>query len=261
MNTIADIFSDPVLNGQLLQDLEAAPEPRSRYIIAMTPRSGSTYLCDVIKNTRRLGKPQEILGAIAVASRIGKNVPGRTPDEYLRNGIRVARTANNVAGLKASWFQFENFIQAMADLRYLNGFKFVYLTRRDLAAQAVSLYRATSSDVFHSHVTHSEAALAKLKALEYDYQAIKYWYDHIVAQEKGWQRYFYERRIYPYCLSYEDIEEDILTVLKRLSVYINVDPNNILLPSAPSAVQKLRDERSHEWAQRFQNQLSLKLAH
>ncbi|MBT9098016.1 hypothetical protein KFZ76_09915 [Methylovulum psychrotolerans] len=261
MNTITDIFSHPVLNGQVLQDLEAVPEPRSRYIIAMTPRSGSTYLCDVIKNTRRLGKPQEILGAIAVANRIGKNMPGRTPDEYLRNGIRVSRTANNVSGLKASWFQFENFTQAMADLRYLNGFKFVYLTRRDLAAQAVSLYRATSSEVFHSHVAHSETALAKLEALDYDYQAIKYWYEHIVAQEKGWQRYFYERRIYPYCLSYEDIEDDILTVLKRLAVYIDVDPNNILLPSAPSTIQKLRDGRSREWAQRFQNQLGLSLAH
>ncbi len=261
MNTILDIFSNPDLNTQLLQELEATPDPRSRYIIAMTPRSGSTYLCDVIKQTRRLGKPQEILGAIAVSHRITKTMPGRTTDEYLRNGIRIARTANNVSGLKASWFQFEKFTEVMAGKHYLKGFKYVYLTRRDLAAQAVSLYKAASSEVFHSHVSPSEAALAKLDALDYDYHAIKGWYDHIVAQEKGWQRYFFEHRIYPYCLSYEDIEEDILMVLKRLAMYVSVNPDNIQLPTEPSAIQKLRDDRSREWTQRFRTQLTLNLAH
>jgi LPS sulfotransferase NodH len=262
MDTISEIFTNPALDEQLLEQLNQAIEPRSRFIIAITPRSGSTYLCDAMKNTNRLGRPQELLGAISIANRIGKNIPGRTPEEYLRNGIKATRSpVNNVSGLKASWFQFEKFTQAMTDRSYLKGFKYIYLTRRDLAAQAVSLYKATASEVFHSNIDHSSEALQKLESLQYDYKQIKYWYDHILVQEKGWQRYFYENRIYPYCISYEDIEEDILTILKRMAFYVSVDPNNIHLPQQVSSLQKIGDERNRDWALRFQNQLTLGAAH
>lgn len=226
------------------------PEPRSRYIIAITPRSGSTYLCDMMMKTKRLGMPEEVLGQLSIPGRM-KNIPGRTPEEYIRNACRVKRTANNVAGLKASWFQFQNFIGAMHDQTYLTGFKYIYLTRRDLVAQAVSLYKATASSVFHTHKRHSESAISQLEALEYDYEAIKNWHDHIAAQEKGWQNYFYNQRIFPLCITYEEIEDDILAVLKRIACYIAVDPENISMPPEPSVFSKVGDSRNSEWSRRF----------
>ncbi|PPD47159.1 MAG: hypothetical protein CTY16_08005 [Methylobacter sp.] len=258
MNAIADIFAHPDLNKPLLQELEKVPDPRSRYLIAITPRSGSTYLCDAIKNTKRMGRPQELLSANAIANRITKNMPGRTPEEYLRNGLRVTKsTQHDVSGLKASWFQFELFLQALGDPGYLQGFKYIYLTRHDLAAQAVSLYKATSSDIFHSHIQHTDEALAKLEALEYDYEAIKYWYDHIVVQEEGWRRYFSGQGISPYCISYEELEADIGSVLKAIAEIVSVDPQSIRLPEQVSELKKLRDGRSSQWTQRFQTELAL----
>jgi len=250
MHPISTLFNNPVLDLDRLQKIEAIPEPRSRYIIAITPRSGSTYLCDMIAKTKRLGIPQEVLGQLSIGNRL-KNIPGRTPDEYIRNAVRVKRTANNISGLKASWFQFQNFTAAMHDHAYLSGFKYIYLTRRDLAAQAVSLYKATASSVFHTNKQHSEQELNQLNALEYDYDAIKNWYDHIVVQEKGWQHYFYKNRIFPLCLSYEDIEDDVLVVLKRIADYIGVKPENISIPEEPSAFTKISDHRNAEWSRRF----------
>ena len=88
----------------------------------------------------------------------------------------------------------------MDDHSYLSGFKYIYLTRRDLAAQAISLYKATETSVFHTNVQHSEEAISKLRSLQYDYEKIKEWYVHIDRQEKGWQAYFFNNRIVPLCV-------------------------------------------------------------
>ncbi|NIV10795.1 MAG: hypothetical protein GWN62_05760, partial [Aliifodinibius sp.] len=62
-----------------------------------------------------------------------------------------------------------------------------YLTRRNLAAQAVSLYKATASNVFHTNIKHEREALHKLEMLEYDFKKIQRWYWHIALQEQGWK--------------------------------------------------------------------------
>lgn len=257
MSEILQLFEQPALNVDLLEKIGGVEYPRRRYIIAITPRSGSSYLCNALKNTKRLGWPQEVLEQNSVAIRLAKNMPGRTPEEYICNTLKVTKTANNVAGLKTSWFQFENFMAAMTDHGYLSGFKYVYLTRRDLSAQAVSLYKAVATNVFHSVQKQSEESLAKLATLEYDYAAIRYWYDHIIVQERGWQQYFFDHRIFPLHITYEDIEEDIVRVIKRISHYVGVKPESLHFPEQISNFQKIRNEQSTEWARRFANTPSL----
>jgi len=256
MNPIVPLFENQRLDIGRLQKVEALPDTRGRYLIAITPRSGSSYLCNMIKSTKRLGWPQEFLAASTIEKRLPKNIPARSADEYLRNGIRIFQSRNKVSGVKTSWFQFQLYLGAMTDQKYLQGFKYIYLTRRDLAAQSVSLYKAVSSNVFHTVAQPSEEETAKLASLEYDYQKIKYWHDHIVAQEIGWQRYFYDRQIFPLCMSYEDIEKDVLQCIKRIAMYLKVKPENIVLPEEPSPYKKIRNQQSTEWALRFANELA-----
>ena len=250
MNELKEIFNFLPSDLNRLQELAEQAAPRSRYIIAITPRSGSTYLCDRVKATGRLGCPEELLGQLSLKNYL-KKIPARNPDEYLRNAMRIKKTANNISGLKASWFQFEKFIAAMDNQDYLIGFKFIYLTRRDLAAQAVSLYKATASSVFHTDKKHDAEPLKRLNELEYDYEAIKLWYEHIVAQEQGWKHYFYQHRIFPLSLTYEDIENDLLAVLKHIAAFVGVKPERIHLPEEPSAFQKISDSRNQKWARQF----------
>jgi LPS sulfotransferase NodH len=250
MNEISNIFKSLAANPNRLNELEALPEPRSRYIIAMTPRSGSSYLCDLMKKGKQFGAPGEFINPIFIPGII-KNIPGRTAEEYLRNTLRITKTSNGVSGFKTSWFQFQGFKNSMNDEDYLSGFKYIYLTRRDLAAQAVSLYKATSSSVFQTNIQHHEEAIKKLESLTYDYAGIKNWYGHIIAQEKGWQRYFHENHIVPLSITYEEIEADVLGVIKRIAGYIDVDPATVTRPKEVSVFKKMRDSRNTEWAQRF----------
>jgi trehalose 2-sulfotransferase len=250
MNSISEIFNNPEVDLKRINGLQAKTEPRCKYIIAITPRSGSSYLCDVMKRVKRFGLPDEMLNKHFIPG-IMKKIPGRTPEEYLRNVTCSRKSKNGLSGLKVSWFQFNEFLQAMSDKDYLKDFKFIYLTRRDLAAQAVSLYKATATSVFHTNVKNSEDALRKLETLDYNFAEINYWYEHIVVQERGWQNYFFENRIFPLCLTYEEIEEDIRQVLLRIATYVGVKPENVVMPVEESIFTKVRDIRNLEWAFQF----------
>jgi LPS sulfotransferase NodH len=254
MNKIDQIFNSSDVDLDRLRQVEASSEARSRFLIAITPRSGSSYLCDVMTKIKLFGVPGEVMNQEFIPNII-KSIPGRNPEEYIRNVIRFRKTKNGISGMKASWFQFQNFKNAMADHSFLSGFKYIYLTRRDLAAQAVSLYKATETTVFHTNINHSEEAIIKLQSLEYDYKKIKEWCAHIDRQEKGWQQFFYENSISPMYLTYEDIDNDIMEVLKRIATFVGVDPKNIKMPEESSVFKKIRDHRNAEWAHRFSLEL------
>lgn len=251
MNRLEKIFSTgPAPSADFLESIARREEPRSRYLIAITPRSGSSYLCDMMKKTKRFGQPDEYLNTNFLPGILTK-IPARAPGEYLRHVVRMRKTSNGVSGLKASWFQFRDFVACLSDLEYIKGFRFIYLIRRDLAMQATSLYKATETDVFHTNVRHDTEKLASLDELEYDFDKIHQWYRHIVAQEIGWRNFFYEHRIFPLCITYEEVERDVVAVMKRIATFVAVNPDNVSIPDEPSVFRKMRDFRNLEWSRRF----------
>ena len=250
MNDIQKLFSSSTVDDDRIKHIDSLPEPRSRFLIAITPRSGSSYLCDVMTKIKLFGVPGEMINQQFIPEII-KKIPGRTAEEYIRNVIRCRKTKNGISGLKASWFQFRGFTETMDDHSYMSGFKYIYLTRRDLSAQAISLYKATETSVFHTNVQHSEEAITKLQSLQYDYEKIKEWYVHIDRQEKGWQEYFFKNRIFPLCITYEEIDDDVFGVIKRIATFVGVEPNNVRMPEESSVFERIRDQRNVEWAHRF----------
>lgn len=246
---ITQLFASLPYDAARAAEVEAIPDPAPRYLIAMTPRSGSSHLCDVLKNTKLLGRPGEMLSQLFIPN-IVKTAPGRDADEYLRQVMKVVRTRNGVSGMKASWFQFNDFQGALKDPEVFKGFRFVHLTRRDLAAQAVSLYCATASNVFHTNVDHTADERSKLAELQYDFAKIKEWHQHIVMQEKGWRDYFAAHNIFPLAITYEDIEDNVVDVINRIAHYIG-RPRAGAAASAESIFRKIGDRRNVEWAARF----------
>ena len=58
------------------------------------------------------------------------------------------------------------------------------------------------------------------------------------------RNYFFENRIFPLCLTYEEIEEDIRQVLLRIATYVGVKPENVVMPVEESIFTKVRDIRN-----------------
>ena len=248
--TIQDIFANLVPDEKKLTRLQGEADAKVNYLIGMTPRSGSSHLCDVLKNGKLMGRPGEMLSREFLPG-ILPNVPGRTPDEYLTHVLRALRSSNSISGIKASWFQFKEFREAMADPDALLKLRFIYLIRRDVAAQAVSLYRATQTTVFHTNIEHSPEALARLDKLEYDYDMIRLWRNHIVNQEIGWQKFFAEHKIFPLCIHYEDIDDDVVEVAHRIAAFIGRPRAARDCVADASVFKKISSRKNIEWAARF----------
>jgi len=238
--------NDPEKRQQLL----GKPVPALKYIIAFTPRSGSSYLCDVMKRNKVFGRPDEYL-SLNFAPDLLRHAPGTHGEDYLDLILRHTTQAG-AAGLKASWFHFRDFLPQLDPARRFEDFKFIYLTRRSLAEQAVSLYRATESNVFHTNIKHGEEKLELLKKLRYDHDKIDQWYRHIEVQERGWQGFFDRHNIFPFCITYEEIEEDVCHVAMRVARYLQLPQLERLKQVAPQSVfEKLAERRSLKWACKY----------
>jgi LPS sulfotransferase NodH len=201
-------------------------------------------------STQVLGRPDEFLAAEFIP-KILEVVPARNPDEYLRNVLKHSQTSNGVAGVKSSWFQFVNFCNDLNDISVLREFRYVYLFRRNIDEQAVSLYKATETNVFHTNIAHSEKALQRLRSLKYRFDKINFWYQHIAAQERGWKEFFISSKITPLTITYEDISDDVTSVVKRIAVFLEVDISATWSYQGNSVFKKLGDRKNLEWAYRF----------
>jgi LPS sulfotransferase NodH len=247
---IRGLFVDNKPDNARLEEYERLPEPGTRYVIAMTPRSGSSFLADVMASTRVLGMPDEFLESEFIP-KILEVVPARNADEYLRNVLKRRQSKNGVSGLKASWFQYRNFCGALNERPVIRQFRYIYLTRRNLEEQAVSLYKATETKVFHTNVAHSEEALQMSRSLEYRFDKIDYWYRHIAAQERGWKEFFISSKITPLTITYEDIRDDVTSVIKRIAAFLKLDIPATWSYQGDSVFRKLGDRKNLEWAYRF----------
>ncbi len=247
-NAITDARSE----RQRLQ-LQRRKAPRAAFLIAFTPRSGSSYLCDLMAHSERLGIPGEYLNPEFLPQLL-QNFPAANPAEYLAHILKGRVGRNGVAGVKASWFQFANFLDLLEDEQCLAGLRYLSLRREDTVAQAISLYLAAGSQVFHTNVEHPPARLDALQHLTYSYAAIDEWHRHILVQEAGWDSFFAERGITPLKLTYEELDARPLLVLRKIARHLGVRPVGITLRSEGSVFRKLADERNRAWAQRFREE-------
>ncbi|WP_176969696.1 Stf0 family sulfotransferase [Nitrosomonas sp. Nm33] len=247
---IAELFLKETKDQILADKFNQITDPKLKYIIAMTPRSGSSYLCDLIKQSHLLGTPDEYLNHQFIPE-ILKNVPANNADDYLKNMLKKSQSKNGVSGLKVSWFQFINFCNAMKKPAIFRQFKYIYLIRRDLYLQSVSLYKATESGVFHTNVKHKNEEKLKLNELDYNYKKLEKWYKHIAVQESRWRRFFLLTNIFPLYITYEEIDENINEVIDRIFNYLNIKNEARSTNSVESIFKKIGDRQSIEWASKF----------
>lgn len=257
LNEIARFFSELELkeiNEKRLEDLRNTADPPIRLVIAITPRSGSSYLCDLLTSSNCFGIPQEYIHE-ALFDEFIELMPARSADEYLSHLFRQTATPNGVATLKTDWFRLKDFMALLPDRARFYEFKYIFLTRDDRAAQAVSLYRAVESKIWHTSENHTKAEVRRLEQLDYSFEKINRWHENIVEQELGWRQYFEEMRLPALPVKYEELESNPSAVLNKIATYIGVDPSAMDVSTKPSPFRKLRDDKSIDWADRFRAEL------
>ena len=144
------------------------------YCILFTARSGSTYLSEELYRTKTLGRPEEPfnLDIIEDALKLEKF----TLDAYINGVLRpenLSLSTKKIFGFKINWPQLQELtgVLKLEDI-FANDITWFKLTRKNIVAQAISLYIADQSNIFHSPDI-KDKNISKSDSIEYDKAKIK----------------------------------------------------------------------------------------
>lgn len=188
-------------------------------VICMTPRSGSSYLGSLFR-ANGWGDAQEhfrLSGnqlADFVAETGVKSYGG-----YI--GALVERYASDSHyAVKADWTQFRPVYHFGAYARYFKQARYIYLTRSDILAQAVSRYIMEATGYGDTTQT---LAPGKLESVDFNYDKICDQIRHLQAVATAWETFFAVERIEPLRITYEALVADPEATLQRIAAHIDAD--------------------------------------
>lgn len=187
------------LTPSLLQQLNEVSIPT--YFVAMTPRSGSSYLMDLFLKSNKLADPGEYLNPGFVPNIATALQVSNLADYWIK--LIQKKGSETLFGVKVSFFHFVPLIETGLDEVLFQNNKIILLQRKNIVQQAISLYLATQSDIFHTNIEHSEEKWKLLDKIKYSDEGIKSWVEHIHHQELGWSKYLENKQYLS--LWYEDI--------------------------------------------------------
>lgn len=234
------------------------------YWVCATTRSGSSLLCESLRNTGLAGNPEEFFHK--------DDEPGwfehfgvTTFEEYLPALFAQTSTPNGVFGTKATMGggYFRHLVKnlqtlpqageemsvpelvqaAFPDLRY------IWIARRNKVQQAVSWWKAIQTNRWAQTRADSPPAGQEL---EFKFEAIDHLVQEIVRREASWQEYFTACGVTPYVVVYEDFvgtyEDTARAILGFLAIPV---PNDLVF--GERRLQKQADSLSEEWVQRYRD--------
>jgi trehalose 2-sulfotransferase len=242
----------------------------SSYIIAATPRSGSTLLCDLLSGAGIAGRPQSYYrreDILDYAREWGLSLPDAIGDEafersYLVAVQRAGAAQTGVFGLRLMWRTVAELSERLSAIypdpaddaaRFALAFgepRYIHLSRRDKIAQAVSLLKALQSGLWHRAADGAERErTAPPAALVYDEDRLAGLVKELETDDAAWNGWFSRHGIEPLRLTYEGLAAAPRAVLAQALSALALDPR--IAASVDVRTAKLADETSLKWAHRF----------
>lgn len=241
----SNAVSDMGLHTPIADWLGDAPdpsgEPKRGYLICATPRSGSYFLCDLLRSSGCLGRPHEYFEAAAMRRHGALDYPGD-----LAAQIGIARsggsTANGIFGAKI----FPAQVGGTAAAKIREGFGnpvMIFLVRHDLTGQAISLARAAQTRQFFAG--HGPRTVPP-----FDARLIRDYLERILRWNAAWEVYFARTGVAPLRLVYEDVVSAPQTAVDRIAQTFDL-PTPARIDHSLLSMRVQRDATSDEWRARF----------
>ena len=231
---------------------EGRPKP---YLLATTPRSGSTFLSHLLWRTGCLGAPLEYLNFEATGP-FGSASGSPDRQAAVWEHVVAHRTSpNGIFGMKAFPLQMEvlgsqNPSLLTRTMRFLLGkgpdSLVVQLRRRDEIAHAISLARASLSGIWRAEQERGEDSDPIYSA-----HMVKRARRELAAQDEAWAQMCREMGITPLVLWYEDVVASPTDAVAAVADYLSV----ALDPAAEIEVPRIRQQSqsgAREWRQRYE---------
>jgi trehalose 2-sulfotransferase len=241
------------------------------YVIASTPRSGSSLLAAGLVATGVAGRPEEYFTPDHIGSyKEDFKLPVHCSwSEYLAKVMAFAATENGVRGIKIHWRHVALLARAL-------GFRgdpgvvleelfptavFVNIVRADRRAQAISLFRAeTTGEWFRSpgssrtvrpwglylaRPTPGRAAV-DLTGVAPTYEQIVGMERSLDAEQSAWNDYFTTRRLEVLMVRYEELVANYCGEIAQVLQFLGADPACAAgLPKPP--LERQSDHLNEHW--------------
>ncbi len=240
-------------------------KPASALFVCMTPRSGSSFFCEVLKATQSLGNPEEYYTAPDVATLMDRH-EAASADVLQTKILNLGTTANGIFSVKLSTGKggfeqlgeilrltstgtdqdksiYEYYRDAFPDLRC------IFLTRRNKIRQAVSWWKAIQTNQWGLRAGEQAASN---EDLTYNFDALTTLLQEIVFREAGWQAFFEAMHIKPVTVWYEDLVSDYSSTIQNL--LLALEEPDVDIPVPPTTYRKQEDDLSETWVQRFRKE-------
>ena len=189
-----------------------------KYVIAMTARSGSTWLAHLLQSTGVCGNPKELFNAEALAVDKMKPRPGDFSEIFAHQVSKYS--SDGAFGFETNFERFNHLLD-LVDFESVfldQGTRFVYLTRTDLLSQAISVLSALRTGVWHRFLKRSgneQSACGEL-----DEQTLWHWILSFVQEERRWETFFNRHQIMPLKVTYEELVTNPRLQLARILKHI-----------------------------------------
>jgi LPS sulfotransferase NodH len=258
-------------------------QPHTSYLICATPRSGSTLLCEALKNSGLAGRPEEYFQPDNEA--FWKELwETSSHADYVARVMKEGTTSNGVFGMKIMWGHVDDFVDK---LRAIPGYKslpvpellstifphlhYIFMIRSDKVRQAISLEKAIQTNIWGVMNEISPVSKPSIGSqpnilghhplawlypspseaeLHFDFAYIQARLRHIESEEAAWEHYFAENGIAPFRVVYEELveayEQTAIEILNVLSIPV---PGSLQFLSRH--IQQQADALSEEWVQRY----------
>ncbi len=261
--------------------------PRTSYLICATQRSGSTLLCEALRNTGLAGWPEEYfqihkksgsirrpedyfkgLNAADMMSYLNDSSPpslplpqaeGQSYADFLAEVLKCGTTPNGVFGAKIMWAYFGGFISKLREIPHYREMK------------GNDLLSAVFPNLHYIWLTRQDKvrqAVSLWKALQtwvwrqetdtpqpskeplFHFTAIDHLIQQIEADEKAWRGYFKKHHIQPYTVVYEQLVSAYEETALDILRFLDI-PVTHRPTFTERRMQRQADALSEEWVQRY----------
>ncbi len=213
------------------------------YILAATPRSGSTLLCALLRSSGVAGRPESLFRAEDRAEYAAEWGVSGWPD-YLRAAETAAYGGTGLAGVRLMWPSCAELEGLGVDVPRLYGpTRFLFLQRGDTVGQAVSWAKAEMSGTWH--LGFEEAAVPGVP--RYDFARLQALCTRIAEENAAWEAFFARHAITPLRMSYEALSADPVGIAEGALRFLGVGTWQPL----QAGNRKMADAESADWAARF----------
>lgn len=241
-------------------------QPTRSYIIWFSQRTGSTLLCKALESTGIAGRPGEWLWDPETFD-LCTSYGVRNMEEVREKLWERGSTSNGVCAVKFGMFEphhsllLEQFRQlpgsptapkrpAVAWERMYPNCRHLFMTRRNKVRLAVSWRKAFLSQQWH--LARGEDASAPDLAGEYDRDNIQSLVIEATLREAAIAEIFVENDIVPLTIAYEDFISDFDGTVRKIIEFLGIPVPGDLDIDAPR-LEKLADDLSEQWVQRFRD--------